>query len=660
MNLANRPSPWRTRFAKRAYASGAFWISGTVLGWITQAPDQAGWLRIRVDVTGLLLTAAALIGGANFFPAAVRALRPLRLDMNFLMGSAVVAAILIGEPFEAGALAFLFSSAELLERYAVDRSRRSITALLELAPEQAERIRAEGATEIVPASTLRAGDRIRVRPGDRIAVDGNVLAGSSAVNEAAITGESMPALKETGAAVFSGSLNIEGALDIEVTADPAHSVLARIVTLVRQAESRRAPIEHFVQRFARIYTPAVTVLAALVMILPPLLGAGPWLEWFVRGVTLLVIACPCALVIATPVTVVSALTSAAKHGVLIKGGEYLERLAGVKAAALDKTGTVTSGQLEVTGFVALPDSEATSTLRLIATAESRSEHPIAEAVVRYAEGRGIRPDATVESFQALPGKGIQATVDGIALTVGTELLVGNSEASRWGETPVGLAAIFLVTDKGMSARITLVDQVRPEAKQFVAALRELKLSPIVLLTGDHPGPAERVGAEIGVDEVRARLLPEQKVEAIRELRARYGSIVMLGDGVNDAPALAEASVSIAMGVAGSPAAIETADVALTADDLSRIPYAIRLARNARFTVRLNIAAALTLKLILAVAAVGGKVGLAIAVLVGDLGGSLLVTLNAMRLAHYHPPNEKRGTHRPASELTRARLSAWSR
>ncbi len=629
-----RPSSWKTPFAFRAYASGGLWLSGVVASVFAGVRDQPGWMAVRLDLAGLLYLAASFVGGLNFFGAGIRALRTLRLDMNFLMSAAIIAAILIGEPFEAATLAFLFSVAELLERYAMDRSRRSIAQLLQLAPEQAERLRADGTTETLAARDLKVGDRIRVRPGDRIGADGRIVAGSSAINEAAITGESLPKTKNAGDAVFSGSLNIDGSLDIEVTADAGHSVVARMVELVRAAEGRRAPIEYFVQRFARIYTPVVTVAAVATILLPPLIGAsGTSLDWFIRGITLLVIACPCALVIATPVTVVSGLTSAARHGVLIKGGEHLEGLGSIKAMATDKTGTLTTGRLEVSDFRTLPVSAESDLLRLLATVEARSEHPIGKAIVRYAATRGVTPDGEVRDSKALPGHGVLANVGGVRLAVGTESVVGIKVAGLWGELKPGTSWVFVAAgETGMSGLIGLQDAVRPEARRFVDRLHDLHIRPVVLLTGDGEETAQMVGAVTGVDLVRARLLPEHKVQAIQKLRAEYGRVAMIGDGVNDAPALAEASVGIAMGAAGSPAAIETADVALMADDLSKVPYAIRLARRARRTIRFNISLAIGLKLILAVGAVTGQVSLAIAVLFGDLGASLVVTVNALRLA----------------------------
>jgi len=626
-----RPSPWRSPFARRTYLAGALWAAGLLVSWVTRTPDQAGWLAIRLDAAGLLYTAASTVGGSNFFGAGLRALRTLRLDMNFLMSAAIVAAILIGEPFEAASLAFLFSLAELLERYAVDRGRRSIARLLELAPERADRLRDDGSFETVTVDALKVGDRVRVRPGDKVPADGRVVAGSSAVNEATITGESLPRPKVVGDPVFTSTLNLEGSLDIEVTADAEHSTLARIVQLVREAEGRRAPVEEFVKRFARIYTPAATVLAVLVMVGPPLILGAPALEWFVRGITLLVIACPCALIIATPVTVVSALTSAARNGVLIKGGEYLEALGSVRALAIDKTGTLTTGALKVTDFQT-NGILADRLLSMVSSLEARSEHPVAQAIVKFAEERGIRPDDEVEAFTSVPGLGVKGRVRGVNVEIGTEELVSHGVVAQWGAPEPGTLRVYVETADGSHGFLALSDQVRETAAAVIQRLHHLGIQPIVMLTGDGAAAAQAVGKALGVDQVRWRLLPEEKVEAVRELRAGVGGVAMLGDGVNDAPALAEATVGLAMGAAGSPATVETADIALMADDLSKLPYVFRLARQTRRTIRFNIALALGLKLVLAAGAILGVVSLAVAVLVGDMGGSLVVTMNALRLA----------------------------
>ncbi len=634
MTGAERPSPWRTPFAHRTYMAGALLVIGGVLSLALQAPDEAGWLAIRLDAAGLLYTFASILGGSNFFAAGVRAVRTLRLDMNFLMSVAIVGAIAIGEPFEAASLAFLFSVAELLERFAVDRGRRAVARLIELAPEQANVCQTDETLQRVLVAELRLGDRVRIRPGDRIPADGRVISGSTEVNEATITGESVPSAKAAGDLVFAGTLNTDGSIDIEVTADAAHSTLARIIALVRAAERRRAPIEQFVARFARVYTPVVTATALLLMTVPALVFGADSLEWFVRGLTLLVIACPCALVIATPVTVVSALTSAARHGVLIKGGEHLERLGGVRALAFDKTGTLTTGNLRVQAIIVSAGTDESELLRRLASVEARSEHPIARAIVRYAEEQGLTPHAeTVEEFEATPGRGVRARVGGHLLWVGTEDFVGASmavpvqEQNAWTEVAVR-------AEDGLRGLVRIGDEIRANAPAVIARLRRLGIKPIVILTGDAAGPAERVRVATGADTVTPRLLPEDKVTEIQRLLKEYVTVAMLGDGVNDAPALATATVGIAMGAAGSPATIETADVALMADDLSRLPYAIALARRARYVIRSNIGVALGLKLVLGVGAVAGVVSLAAAVLVGDLGASVAVTLSALRLAHF--------------------------
>ncbi|MBK6424150.1 MAG: cadmium-translocating P-type ATPase [Gemmatimonadetes bacterium] len=626
-----RPSPWKTPFARRAYVACLLLSAGALVSLWTGTPDQAGWLRLRLDLPGLFYLAACAVGGSNFFGAGFRAIRTFRLDMNFLMSAAIIAAVLIGESFEAATLAALFSLAELLERFAVDRGRRSIARLLELAPEVAERLEPDGASASVPVEVLRVGDRVRIRPGAKIPADGRVVGGASSVNQAMVTGESLPVTKHPGDSVLAGTLNAEGALEVEVTADAAHSALARIVQLVKEAETRRAPIEEFVKRFARVYTPVVTGLAVIVMVAPPALGLGAGLDWFVRGLTLLVIACPCALVIATPVTVVSAITSGARHGVLIKGGSHLETLGQVRSLAIDKTGTLTFGRLVVTEFRAEPAVTRDTLLRQLLAVEQLSEHPVAAAVVTYALGAGATAGAVAEQFAAIPGKGLEARFEGRRILVGTEELVGAEVAGRWGPTPAGSIRTFIHTDTA-AGMIEMRDQLRDNAARVVERLHRLGVQPVVMLTGDAEAAAREIGRLTGVDEVRFRLSPEDKVAAVRELRARYGTVAMMGDGVNDAPALAEANVGLAMGAAGSPAAIEAADIALLADDLGKLPYAVHLARRARRTIRLNIGIALGLKTLLAVGALLGLVSLPIAVVVGDMGGSLVVTLNALRVA----------------------------
>ena len=616
------------------YVSAALWLLGTAIALAAGEPDVAGWLRVRLDPAGYVLLAAALIGGWNFFPAGIRAVRRLRLDMNFLMTVAIIGAVLIGEPIEAAAIAALFSFAELLESYAVARARQSVEQLVRLSPERASVVRDDGSEQSIPTSELREGQRVRVRPGEKIPIDGTVVDGESAVDQATVTGESVPVMKMRGDPVFAGTVAVEGFLEIVATTSAGDTTLDRIVRLVRQAQARRAPMEQFVARFARYYTPAVTALAAATMLFPPLLGFGTGLEWFTRGLTLLVIACPCALVIATPVTVVSALTSAARHGVLIKGGEYLEALGSTCAMAFDKTGTLTLGQLTVTCVEGLDGTSPGDVLDLAATIELRSEHPIAQAIVDHARTLGDIAEVPVAEFEARAGRGVVAMVDGREVRVGTPALFPEHEVpARFEELEDQGQTVVLVGDgRGISGLIALADTLRPEAAQVLHRLQQLGVHEQVILTGDHETVARSIASALGVSDVRAGLLPEEKVRAIEELKARHEGVAMVGDGVNDAPALAASSVGIAMGGAGSPATIETADVALMADDLGMLPYAVRVARLARWLVRFNIALALGLKTLLAFGAVAGVVSLMVAVLVGDMGASIAVTLNAMRLA----------------------------
>jgi Cd2+/Zn2+-exporting ATPase len=500
----------------------------------------------------------------------------------------------------------------------------------------------DGSERTVPVSRLKKGWHVRVRPGEKVPIDGRVLEGESAVNEATLTGESIPVPKGVGDPVYASTLNQDGFLEVEAVTDAGDTALDRIVRLVREAQTRRSPTEEFVKRFARYYTPAVTGLAAVTMLVPPLLGMGSSLTWFVRGLTLLVVACPCALVIATPVTVVSAITSAARNGVLIKGGEHLEALGGVCAMAFDKTGTLTYGRLEVTDVLPMSGGAAEDLLGLAAVVEARSEHPIAKAIVARAGSSALRRasdgGAKVTDFRARPGRGVVARVDGTEVRVGTlemfpDLPVPErmSELERQGKT-----VVVVGRDGSVAGLIALADTLRPEAPEVLRELRRQGIHEQVMLTGDQEYVARAIAGRLGVDKVLSSLLPEEKVDAVTELVADHEGVAMVGDGVNDAPALAASSVGIAMGGVGSPAAIETADIALMADDLNMLPYARRISRLARRLVRFNIGLALGLKLLLAAGAIGGVVSLLVAVLVGDMGASIAVTLNAMRLARLRP------------------------
>lgn len=632
-------STWRGRQARIAYASMVLFAAGMLARGLGLDAVVATLPLHDLRIPGLLFVASALVGGWNFFPKGVRAARALALDMNFLMTVAIFGALAIGEYVEAAAIAFLFALAELLESYAVDRARGSVEALMELAPDTARLVR--GGDEItVPAERLDAGDLVAVRPGDRLPADGTVEEGAAAVDESPITGESLPVDKGPGATVYAGTINRDGHLRVRVLRRAAESTLARIVRLVEEAEGRKTRAERFVERFARWYTPTVTVAAVLVVAIPTLALGAPFVPWFVRGLTLLVIACPCALVISTPVAVVSGVTAAARHGVLIKGGSYLEALGEVRVVALDKTGTLTFGHPEVVEVRSVDGVDEREALARAAAVERLSEHPLARAIVERAAVEPGGRSWTVSGFRSVPGQGARARLDGVEHVVGRpELLLsgGAPGDEEWKSMAGGGRTVVGVAEGGRTlAWIALADRARDAASSAVEGLRAEGIERIVMLTGDNRETAESIGRQIGVDEVRAGLLPEEKVAAIEELEARYGSVAMVGDGVNDAPALAAANVGIVMGAVGTDAALETADVALMGDDLTLLPYVRRMSRRARRVIRQNIAAALLVKAVLAIGVPLGLVSLVGAVVVGDMGVSLAVTLNALRLARETP------------------------
>lgn len=629
------PSTWATGQARLAYASMALFLLGWLLELLGPNPRLLTLPLHDVFLPDLFFLAAAGVGGWNFFPKGVRAARALALDMNFLMTVAILGAIGIGEYVEAAAIAFLFALAELLESYAVDRARRSVESLMEMAPDVARVVR-DGEEVTIPAEEVVRGDLMMVRPGERIPADGRVEEGSSAVDQSPVTGESMPVEKGEGAEVFAGTIVREGFLGIRVEEVPSESTLARIVRLVEAAEGRKTRSEHFVERFARWYTPAVTVAAVLVVAVPPLVAGAPFVPWFVRGLTLLVIACPCALVISTPVAVVSGVTAAARNGVLIKGGIYLEALGHIRAVALDKTGTLTFGHPRVVALSPVKGVGKETLLRQAAALEVASEHPLARAVVDHAREMKVAWPDDLTDFRIVPGRGVEGVAGGTRGRVGRPDFVTDGMDGPRPSPPEPLLlngrTVVGVTAAGeLLGWIAVADQARHTAARAVEGLREAGIELIVMLTGDNRDTAVAVGRGLGVDEIRAELLPQEKVGAVKELEDRMGGVAMVGDGVNDAPALAAATVGIAMGAAGSDTALETADVALMGDDLTRLPYVRRLAGKARGIIRQNIAAAIFVKAALALAVPFGLVSLITAVVVGDMGVSLAVTLNALRL-----------------------------
>jgi Cd2+/Zn2+-exporting ATPase len=618
-------SPDSTARMRLVWGSGIALVLGTVAGYL---PLAAPW-------SAALFTITIVLGGITTGRRALISLRARVLDINVLMLVAVAGAIVLGEFSEGASVVFLFALAQVLETRAMERARGAIRGLMDLAP--AEALVRRGASEArVPVDAVQVGDVIVVRPGEKIPLDGTVDAGESHVNQAPVTGESLPVEKGPGAAVFAGTINGRGALEISVTRLRRDSTLARIVHLVERAQAQRAPSQTFVDRFARVYTPVVLILAVLVATVAPLIGGGSWTEWIYRALVLLVISCPCALVISTPVSIVSALAAAARKGVLIKGGARLERLADVRCVAFDKTGTLTRGELRVVDVASTNGVGGVEILRLAASLESRSEHPIGRAIVARAQQDSVGL-ATAAAFQALPGLGAEGTVDAARILVGNHRLFeqrglcsGPAHAGVERMSASGCTPVMVARNQETVGIIGVADEPREAAKAVIEMIRRQGVEHVALLTGDHEAAAKSLAGSLGISDYRASLLPEDKVAAVEDLRRRHGVLAMVGDGVNDAPALAAADVGIAMGVAGTDAALETADVALMADELAKIPFAIRLSRAAARNIRMNIGFSLGLKAVFLILAFAGAATLWMAV-VADMGASLIVIANALRL-----------------------------
>lgn len=617
-SLAGR-SPWyRDSAVQHAGIALVFWLGAFATEHLIGNEPVA---------IGLYL-AAIILGGYPIARAGLQALRVRRIDMNLLMTVSVIGAAAIGEWSEGGLVVVLFSIGSALQAITFDRTRNSIRSLFDLAPEEATLLR-DGHELRVRATTLTLEDVVRIRPGERVPIDGEIVAGASAFNESAITGESMPLEKVHGDIVFAGALNGSGVVDVRTTALPQDSTIATIIRLVEEASSSRAPSQQLVDRFAAIYTPIVVMLAAAIALAGWLLGDGD--TWFYRALVLLVIACPCALVISTPVSIVSAIGNATRHGMLVKGGAALEEAGRVTAIAFDKTGTLTFGRPEVTGLVPTIGVTEADLLTLAAAVERSSEHPLAHAIVASATQRNLAlPAAT--GFTAVTSAGATATIDGRIIGVGNERLM-----AQFGVDPSALdqlgsvgSAIYVAEQGRLLGAIEIADQQRPVAAEVIAHLRREGIERVVMLTGDRPAVAERIGAAVGVDEIRSGLLPHEKSDAIVAWQQSGERMMVVGDGINDAPALALASVGVAMGMNGTDIALDSADMALMRDDLQVLPSIIRLSRRTVQIIRQNITLSLITKLAALILGVFGFVSLWIAVIV-DVGTSVIVTLNGMRL-----------------------------
>lgn len=615
--------------------SGLFVGLGMLMEWLKPGPE---WL------TDVAFGVAIVAGGWFTVPKAWRALRRLALDMNVLMTVAVAGALAIHQWSEGAAVTFLFALSELLEAFSLARARKAVQALMQLTPETALLKDGDKYRE-VPVAEVAVGATITVKSGSRIPLDGEVLKGESAVNQAPITGESMPVEKKPGDGVFAGTINGSGSLEIRTTKASTDSTIAKIIHLVEDAQSQKAPSQRFVDVFARYYTPAVMVAAVLIMLFPPLLFGGLWLTWFYRGLVLLVIACPCALVISTPVSVVSGLTAMARRGVLIKGGAVLEAVGRLKALAVDKTGTITEGKPRVTKVVTVNAKDETEIVRIAASIDAHSEHPLARAVTAYAEEKQVSFSRS-ENYQAFSGRGAEGDLDGHRYFVGNhrlahELGVCSPEIEQQlAQIEADAQSVVVVGHrphadcKGEVLGILAVgDAMRSNAPAAIAALHRAGVTKIVMLSGDNQRTADSIAKACGIDEAHGDLLPDQKIERVKAMLGEWQYVGMIGDGVNDAPAMAAASVGIAMGGAGTDTAIETADLALMQDDLGMVAEAILLGRRTVGIIKFNIAFALALKAVFLILALLGHTSLWLAIL-ADTGATLLVIANALRLLRY--------------------------
>lgn len=612
-----------------------------ILAFIALLFTLAGYITASYNETlaPWIFGAGIVIGGMDIFKTGFQNLLKLQFDMKTLMTIAIIGAAIIGEWEEAAIVVFLFAVSEALEAYSMNKARQSIRQLMDIAPATALKKVAHGdhAHELeVPTEDLQIGDIIIIKPGDKIAMDGVVVTGQSTVNEASITGESIPAAKAIGNDVFAGTLNQEGALEVRVTKHVDDTTIAKIIHLVEEAQEEKAPSQKFVDRFAKIYTPLVMLVALMVAIIPPLF-TGDWQHWIYQGLAVLVVGCPCALVISTPVAIVTAIGNAAKQGLLIKGGVYLEALGHVKAIAFDKTGTLTKGAPAVTN---LYTHNETRLLEVVSAVETKSQHPLARAILDYAFTRKITVPS-VTDFQSVTGKGAQSIVNGQLVYAGSLTWLATlvdiqpevfEQAQLYQQEGKSLVAVS--EGESFLGLLAIADEVRPESKAILQQLQAIGIQETVMLTGDGVRTAQAIAKELGVTNVRAALMPDDKLTEMQQLKEKYGAVAMVGDGVNDAPALATATVGIAMGGAGTDTALETADLALMSDDLNKLPYAIKLSHKTLRIIKENIVFALGLKLVALLLVIPGWLTLWIAIF-ADIGATLLVVFNSLRLMRIH-------------------------
>lgn len=584
-----------------------------------------------------LFILAIIIGGFSLFKEGFSDLLKLNFSMESLMTIAIIGAAIIGEWTEGSIVVILFAISEALERFSMDKARQSIRSLMDIAPKEAL-IRRNNVEQMINVSKIEVGDIMIIKPGQKIAMDGQVIKGHSSVNQAAITGESVPIEKNINDDIFAGTINEESALEVKVTKHVNDTTIAKIIHLVEEAQGERAPAQAFVDKFAKYYTPTIMVIAALIVIVPPLFFNGDWNTWLYQGLSLLVVGCPCSLVISTPVSIVSAIGNSAKNGVLVKGGIYLEEIGGLKAIAFDKTGTLTKGTPTVTDFTTVDSKDEEKYFSIITALESYSQHPLASAILKEADNRAISyKSVVVDEFTSITGKGIQGNIEGITYLVGSpklfeSILTDNSKIIENYQRlqQQGKTAMLLGTDKQILAVIAVADELRESSKAVIEKLHDLGIEHTIMLTGDNATTAQSIGKQTGVTEIKGDLMPQDKLDYIKSLKETYGKVAMVGDGINDAPALAASTVGIAMGGAGTDTALETADVALMGDDLQKLPFIVKLSRQTLRIIKQNITFSLGIKLLALLLVVPGWLTLWIAIL-ADMGATILVTLNGLRL-----------------------------
>lgn len=588
-------------------------------------------------LTKALYILAIIIGGFDLFKEGFSDLIKLDFSMESLMTIAIIGAAFIGEWAEGSIVVILFAISEALERFSMDKARQSIRSLMDIAPKEAL-IRRNNVEQLVSVDKIDIDDIMIIKPGQKIAMDGLVINGHSSVNQAAITGESVPVEKQLDDEVFAGTLNEEGVLEVKVTKKVTDTTIAKIIHLVEEAQGERAPAQAFVDKFAKYYTPFIIIMALLIVVVPPLFFGGDWNKWLYQGLSILVVGCPCSLVISTPVSIVSAIGNAAKNGVLVKGGVYLEEIGHLRAIAFDKTGTLTKGKPVVTDFIATSSETDINYLSIISSLESLSQHPLASAILNEADKTNVDyKSIQIEDFQSITGKGLTGIHQNIRYYIGSPKLFS---ASVIEETAVkvqyrqfqeqGKTAMYFGTDEQILGVIAVADEVRDSSAAVISELHKLSIEHTIMLTGDNTKTAESIGKQLGVTEIKGDLMPQEKLDSIKALRTTYNKVAMVGDGINDAPALAASTVGIAMGGAGTDTALETADVALMADDLQKLPFIVRLSRQTLKVIKQNITFSLGIKLLALLLVIPGWLTLWIAI-VADMGATLLVTLNGLRL-----------------------------